>query len=229
MRILYIGNWALNDGLTQSTVLPHLQILLQSSLLEKLVVVTIERDGKKPALPVYLKDERIVYAPLLSKQYTITLAIKMMDLIRFPAQLKELLRVHKINKVIARGSPAGALIYKTCLKLGIPYFVESFEPHADYMQESGVWKKWDPRYILEKSWEKDLKNSATGLMTVAEKYKLELIDEGIPSKKIAVVPCCVDLEKFNFREEDRQSVRKKLGIPEAILLIGQEIESDPSF
>jgi glycosyltransferase involved in cell wall biosynthesis len=218
VRILYIGNWALKDGLTQATVLPHLSILLQGQNLESLVFVTIERSGVAPGKPDCFTDERLHYAPLVSKGYSVKLFNQLVDLVLFPKQIGKLLDDYKIDKVIARGSPAGGVIYKVCSERGIPFFVESFEPHSLYMLESGVWKWWDPKFLLQKKWEQSLKRNAAGLMPVARKHKELLVEEGVSASRLAVCPCSVDMNKFQFKKKERARVRKEFGIPEDALV-----------
>jgi glycosyltransferase involved in cell wall biosynthesis len=214
LRLLYLGNWALNDGLTQATVLPHIRLLLHAEKLQHLVFVTIERNGQVPQTPSYLVSDKISYEPLVSRNMNLNIFNRILDLKDFRSQIKLLIKKYNIEKVIARGSPAGGLIYSICAKNNIPLYVESFEPHADYMKESGVWGQFDPRFLLEKKWESALKKKATGLIPVAERYKQQLIKEGVKGEKIAVVPCSVNLEKFNYKEDDRIRIRKMLNIPE---------------
>jgi hypothetical protein len=76
---------------------------------------------------------------------------KILDFIKIPNKLKQYCTDYQIDKIIARGSPAGALAYLTWKKIKVPFIVESFEPHADYMLESGVWRKRDLRYVYQKN------------------------------------------------------------------------------
>ena len=69
--------------------------------------------------------------------------------------MKRLCKTHKIDKIIARGAPAGALVFKISKVLNIPLVVESFEPHADYMEESGIWSKDTLKYLFQKKWENE--------------------------------------------------------------------------
>jgi glycosyltransferase involved in cell wall biosynthesis len=91
-----------------------------------------------------------------------------------------------------------------------PFLVESFEPHADYMLESGVWKRFDLRFIFQKRWEQKQKKYALGLMPVAENYRRKLIEEGVPEEKIRTAPCSVSLTMFGFDWEKRQKMRASL-------------------
>ncbi len=210
MNILYLSYWGLGEGLTASTVFPHLKILAGFSNIEKVLLVTIER-SEKYGNNILPEHKKISHHRLFSGRPLPNMLNKIYDFIDFPKKLSKLCRQENIGKIIARGSPAGALAMKTSRKTGIPFYVESFEPHADYMYESGTWKKYDPRYIFQKKWEKQQLKKATALMPVAENYKRALIEKGVSPGKIDVIPCCVDTDKFAFNKEAREKIRKELG------------------
>lgn len=210
MNLLYIGYWSFHDGLTQSTILPHLKILSELPKVKKVVFTTIERDRNNP--PFTLNIPKVIHCPLQSKNLPINLLNKFFDFLYFPHLVLKLLQDYSIDKIICRGAPAGALGYLVWKKTGIPYYVESFEPHADYMLESGVWKHSDPRYLMQKRWERLQKKTASGLMPVAENYKTQLLNEGIDGEKVITVPCSVNSEKFIFDRDSRTQIRKEIGI-----------------
>ena len=116
--------------------------------------------------------------------------------------------------IIARGAPAGSLAYLSTKKMKIPFVVESFEPHADYMKAAGEWRKFGIRYLFQKHWEKQQKKYAKALVTVTENYRNRLIEEGVVKDKIFVVPCAVDQNIFYKDKSLRKKVRSKLNIPD---------------
>ncbi|MEI6949498.1 hypothetical protein V9K67_20090 [Paraflavisolibacter sp. H34] len=218
MNILYLCYWGLSEGLTQATVFPHLKLLAASDKVEQIIFVTIERNGAGGNPAEIPGHPKVVYRPLVSRNFPVNLLNKINDFVIFPGALKSLIREFDIKKVIARGSPAGALVYKICKEKQIPYYVESFEPHADYMLESDVWRKSDPRYLFQKKWEEKIKSTAAGLMPVAENYKAQLVTEGVCSSRIVTVPCSVDLQRFAFDDGQRQRIREKLQVAPGALV-----------
>ena len=114
--------------------------------------------------------------------------------------------------IICRGSPAGSIGYYIHKKTRLPFYVESFEPHADYMLESGVWSWYNPKYIFAAYWEQKQKKYAEGLMPVARNYREKLLMAGVDASRVDVIPCCVSLEEFKYMEEHRLAVRKKLNV-----------------
>lgn len=209
-NILYLGYWSVNDALTTATILPHLRVLASFEKIQKIIYCSIERDSLgEMSVPDITKVEHVA---LSSKGFPLNMINKILDFIIFPDQLAEIAQLNNINALICRGAPAGSLGYLVYRKTGIPFSVESFEPHADYMNYSGVWKKFDLRFIFEKHWEKKQKKYSKFIMPVSNNYKLKLIKENVSEKKIKVLPCCVDIRKFRFSLKDRVKIRESLSV-----------------
>lgn len=211
MNLLYLSYWGINDGLTHSTIFPHLKILNGFENITSITFCTVERDGKKVdyAGP---KSDKIHFHPLYSKNIKPAILNKVLDFIDMPNALADICRQQNIDKILARCAPAGALAWKVFEKTQTPFVVESFEPHSDYMLESGVWSSTNPKYLFEKHWEKKQKETAAALITVSHNYKQQLLQEGVAPEKVFTIPCCVDMDRFNFSSEARTAMRTRLGI-----------------
>jgi glycosyltransferase involved in cell wall biosynthesis len=223
MRILFLGYWSLHDGLTTSTVFPHLRLLQDRADVEAIRLVTIERGAQAQAAlsftPGY-PTPKISFVPLRSRPSRNVILNKIEDFTRFPDELVKQVREFKPDFILARGAPAGALAYLVWQKTKLPFYVESYEPHADYMLESGVWRRYDPRYLFQRHWEKRQKQLAMGLMPVAENYRQQLLAEGVPAERLATVPCSVEVEAFSYDEAARQQVRQRLGFTDPATVVG---------
>lgn len=208
MNILFISYWAFHEGLTSSTVLPHLKILSELEGVNQVIFTSIERDLSISVFDLTIAN--VIHKPLYSKGSMNVFLNKWHDFTVFPKKLIQYCKDYQIDKVICRGAPAGALGYLVWRKTKLPFIVESFEPHADYMLESGVWKKWDPRYLLEYYWEEKQKKYAEYLIPVADNYKIKLIKEGVTPSKIEVVPCTVNLNQFDINKSLSHKIRAQL-------------------
>ncbi len=208
MNILFISYWAFHEGLTSSTVLPHLKLLSELEGVSQVVFTSIERDLSIKKFD--LKIKKVKHIPLYSKGTNNVLLNKWHDFTVFPKQLIQYCEDYQIDKVICRGAPAGAIGYLVWRKTKVPFIVESFEPHAQYMLESGIWKKYDPRYLLEYYWEEKQKKHAEYLIPVAHNYKRKLIKEGVAPSKIEVVPCTVNLNQFDINKSLNHKIREQL-------------------
>ncbi|NME68163.1 glycosyltransferase [Flammeovirga aprica] len=209
MKVLYLGYWGANEGLSVATIYPHLSILASFDSVQKIFYFSMERDGDIDSLK--FDTLKIQHIPFFTGH---GLKDKLKDFTAFPKLLIDFIKKENVDKIIARGAPAGAIAWMVWKKNKIPFVVESFEPHADYMLESGVWSKYDPRYLMEKYWEEKQKIYAQNIITVSNNYKNQLISEGVKSDILEVGPCCVDTQKFQFIHEQRECIRKDLGIPE---------------
>lgn len=216
MRILFLSYWGFADPLTTATVLPHLRVLQARADVAAIRLVTVERGPdalQVPALQLPFDNQKISFEPLLSPPGQSVLVTKTNDFRRFPRELAAQARAFGADFIVARGAPAGALAYLVQRQTGLPFYVESFEPHAEYMRKSGVWRWYDPRYIFQQYWETQQKRRAAGLMPVAENYRRHLIDEGVPAERIMTVPCSVSLTDFAFSSEARARTRQQLALP----------------
>jgi len=169
----------------------------------------MEREGKTDVQDLH---PNITHLPFHTSH---GLRAKWDDFSKIPKALIRLVRQEKIDFILCRAAPAGALGYLIWRKTKVPYAVESFEPHADYMLESGVWSRWDPRFLLERFWEARQKKTAKALMPVAEGYRQQLIVEGVPQERIFTQPCAVPSDQFWFRAEHVAPLRKQLGLTES--------------
>jgi glycosyltransferase involved in cell wall biosynthesis len=212
MKILFIGFWGLEDPLTLSTTFPNLQLLAELSSVELIRFATVEREGQAiPILKLPFVTTKISHQPLVSRPRRSLLGTKLEEFLRFPRELMATIHELGIDIIIGRGAMAGALAYLTSKRTGKPFYVESFEPHADYMLESGVWSKYDPRYIFQRFWESKEKKYAKGLMPVAENYRRQLQREGLNANNIITVPCPVNLTSFAPNVTTSRAVRDRLG------------------
>ncbi len=213
MNILFLGYWSLNDGLTQATIIPHLRILSSFENISQIVFCTIERNKSNSPNALVLKEfPKVIFIPLNSKESKIPLMDKLLDFTQFPEEISRLCRDYQIDRIVCRGAPTGGLGYLVSRKTKIPYQVESYEPHALYMLESGVWNKFDPRYLIQRYFERKQNKTAKYLMTVSHLYKMSLLKKGVDKNKIYVAPCAVDGNGFSFSLEKRKLLREKLNI-----------------
>jgi glycosyltransferase involved in cell wall biosynthesis len=139
------------------------------------------------------------------------------DFIQLPAAIVGLIKEHDIAAVFCRGALAGAIGYLVHRKTKMRYAVESFEPHADYMRESGIWAVWDLRYLTQKYWEKKQMQTASCLMPVSNQYSDFLIKAGVDKRKLLTMPCAVDTKRFALKMEARVSTRKALGLADDVV------------
>jgi glycosyltransferase involved in cell wall biosynthesis len=211
MNILYIGYWPATDPLTKSVILPRLEFLADIPAVENVIFCSIERHGKQIQRPVL--PGKVVHLPFISEDRKNVYVTKFFDFVRLPVFLRETVKKYKVELIIANSPLAGIIGYAFWRLIRIPFVVECFEPHADSMNESGVWTKWDVRYIILKFFEKKQAAHARQLLTVSEHFSNLLLFNKVEPHRIFTVPNGVDLEKFAYNKDDRGRIRLKLNIP----------------
>jgi len=210
MNLLYISYWGANESLTSSTVVPHLRVLNALPNISKIILVTVNREPVKLNLEEF---EKVTHVPHYSWRLPVSALRQMTDFLRMPGILRRIIRREKVDRILSKGVLAGALAHLTTRKLDIPYVVDSFEPHCDYMAESDEWSKAGMKYKYMRKWERQQMIDSQRVFTVSENYRRYLIEvESVSESKIDIMPCCCNTEQFSFSLENRVDLRKQLGI-----------------
>ncbi|MBJ6119336.1 hypothetical protein JAO76_14090 [Pontibacter sp. BT310] len=158
------------------------------------------------------------HIPLYSRNYKFSLLNKINDFIVFPKLLQQIVKQQKVSAIVASGSLAGTLALKVWQKTKIPFYI-IYEPHADYMAESNVWSRIDPRYLLQKKWEAKQLRASSGLLVVTRNYEQVLLHSwGIADAKIKLGRNPVELNKFKFSTVERNRVRRELFISDTTIV-----------
>lgn len=212
MRILYLGYWSATDTLTQSVIVPRLQVLAKLQQVEKIFFCSIERQGQVS----FETMEKTEWIGFESKPKRNVLFTKFDDFTGLPKLIKQKIEQEKIDLVIANSPLAGGACYLAMKNSSALLVVECFEPHADSMLESKVWSRWDPRYWVLKYLEEKQKKKAWRLVTVSEHYARKLLAERVTPHKIITLANCLKISDFEFNPTRRKETRAKLGwSPEA--------------
>jgi len=216
MNILYISYWSVSDSLSESTVLPRLRVLNEFKEVTSLVFCSVER-GSFHSESLQNLGEKIKYLPLKSRLRRVLLLNKVHDFIYFPFILIRAVKKRKISLIICRSSLAGALGIMASKLFKVPIIVESFEPHADYMIDSKVWKRNSLRSIIQRIFEWYIMKSADYLMPVSVNYANYLIEKKVNSNKILTCPCTVPIKQFEFSVKQRENMRASMSIKNSIV------------
>ena len=128
-----------------------------------------------------------------------------------------LVRKYKVDAIYSEGFPGAVISYYVSRFTNRPHIVHTFEPHTDYMVESGVWKEadWEARKL--RRFESVVGKKSFALMTATQ----AMIDKwkGKTGAQMFRVPSCVDINHFQFRWLDRMTIRKKYNIGDNEIVI----------
>jgi glycosyltransferase involved in cell wall biosynthesis len=221
MRLFFLSPWPAGDPLSLATVEAHLKALAGDQRVRSIDYFSIERFGcQQPHGHVTPKaDFHIQRHPIPPSRSSLPGLGRLRQHRGIKRVLRDVAQVRHPDLVICRGTTG---IFGDILSrhLNIPYVVESFEPHAHYMQQTGTWPRWDPRFLVQRRWEERVKRSATALITVSHSYSRHLQQqEGIQCNRLHTVPCWVDGGRFRIDPEARSRLRRELGIGSRLALV----------
>jgi glycosyltransferase involved in cell wall biosynthesis len=211
LNIIYISYWGINDGLTESTVLPHLKLLEEDSRVKNVFFFTFERS----TFQFISSLSKVKHFPIVEKHFPPGLN-KFLSYRNGWIQLKKLVNTTPIDLVICRSIFAGIYGHKLFKIKAIPFIVESYEPHVDYMEESGEWKPNGLKSKIIRKYDELIRKSAFKLFPVSNHYAEKLQKEGLDKTRLAVIPCSVDIQRFQFSQDIRSKIRKEIVIKDEI-------------
>lgn len=124
----------------------------------------------------------------------------------------------QINTIHCWCTPAGGIGYILSRLSGKKLILDSYEPHAEVMVETGTWKKngmvHKLLFYLEK---KQTKRAAVMIAAVSAMKEYASEKYGLNLKNFYVKPSCVDLELFNI--EKFFNAKKELGLENKITCV----------
>lgn len=168
--------------------------------------------GKQEPSNTFNIHPKVYHYPVQSPRGLPHLLTKWIDFRRVKKKVREICRTHKIELVICRTSLAGYFGVYARRRCSLPLVVESFEPHGDYMVESGAWKQHGLKYRFQKKLEKQILEYAIVVSPVSRNHRKQLIANGANPARVLEVPCYVFPGVFRFDETSRKQIRNTLGI-----------------
>lgn len=207
--------WGLEDALVQAYTLPYLRIIRK--LLPKgssIHLVTLERSGRRPGR---LLEEDIYHYSFPLHPFGLR---AMMATIGTLSRLKKIVRDKKITTIHTWCTPAGGLGWRLSRKTGLPLVLDSFEPHAEAMVETGAWKFDSLAYKILFYLEKKQVHHAKWRIGVVEAMKTYAKEKyGYSGGNFLVKPACIDLERFTPAARKNPGLMKALGLEGKIVCV----------
>jgi glycosyltransferase involved in cell wall biosynthesis len=188
MNVLVCSSWPRDDGLTRSTVEPAVESLRRLDHVDRVELFAPSRASGR-GLASRLADHRAQRA-----------------------EVDHLMSEFSPDVVIARGVPAGNLALHLKRRHHVRVVIESFEPHARYMRDAGVWSSWGPKFMIQTLMERRQRSIADHLVCLSRGFRDELLGTGVDPARVSVMPCLVDAAAFAFDGGARSETRDRLGI-----------------
>jgi glycosyltransferase involved in cell wall biosynthesis len=221
-RVLYLSYDGLTDPLGQSQVLPYLQKLSERGY--RFTVLSFEkkeRFAKEASLIRSITQAANIEWVPLSFSANPPLLSKMYDRYRMWKTALRLQKKNNYDLVHCRSYVAAEAGLKLKKKFGTGFLFDMRGFWANEKVDNGQWDldKWFYRKLYRhyKGKEKEFLLGADEIVSLTQAAKDYLLKN--PEYKdlsIEVIPCCADLQHFDFRRvpaEDVQDLKRSLGIP----------------
>lgn len=110
----------------------------------------------------------------------------------------------------------GFLIEEIAMEMGIPkVIVHSHSSGIDFANPEERKKLWEDHKYYREHFSMDYATDVCACSHVAAKW---LFPENIPAERIQILPNAVDVKRFRFNKEIRQTLRKKLEIEDRVVI-----------
>lgn len=215
-NILVITYWSYADALVQTYTLPYLRIML--SILpkgSKIHLITLERGH--PLLKGKETEESIINTQFKLIPFGPKAILEWRKNLK---SLREMCRVNRISKIHTWCTPAGGIGYLLSKRTGIPLVLDSYEPHADAMVETGTWKKSGPAFRILHHLEKKQTFHAEWLIGVVpgmQQYASQRF--GYKGDNILTKPACINTDHFSLHKRKNQKLLTELGLQDKVVCI----------
>lgn len=222
--IIYIYN-SFNDPLFQNLMYRYLDTLTSKNHL--CYLITFEQpefaltEEEYKLKKIELKKRGIVWKPATHSTGKFLLLKKLKDLVSvFFTILNWRLKGTKNIIAFANVSASHSVIYSTIM--GLRLFVYSYEPHAEFQVELGLWKPNSLKFKLLNYFEQ-LAAKKAHLIFTGTKYGVELVKSISPKTAVFRLPTSVDENEFQYRRIESENWKKEHQIQEnkIVLYLGK--------
>lgn len=219
MRSLYVCYFNTEEPLVHTQVLPYLRALSESGIdlhlltFEKRSVWIKSERNRRRELKQRLKADGIRWHALKYHKRPSLLATGF-DVLLGVIYSAWLMIRHRINILHARSHVPGVICLPLKLALRRKLIFDLRGLMAEEYVDNGVWATDSLPFRLVKSAERALLKQADRIITLTEKMKATLAAERVDVSKISVIPCCVDLSKY-----DRAQAIKRTAFENHIKLV----------
>ena len=222
MRSLYISQNGMLENLGQSQVLPYLRGLVRRGIAVDLLSFELS-DAQEEAireLGTSLKRDGIQWTPIRRRRDP-RLRVKVAE--AAAGVLRGLACSARRSPDIVHG--------RSYFPTAIGHVIATLFPRArllfdcrgmigDEYVDAGHWTRDRIEYRLVKAYEGRAFHRADGVVVLTDALRRWLHEKGLlpRSTPVEVIPCCVDLDRFRFDAEARESLRRGFGFSDHLVI-----------
>jgi glycosyltransferase involved in cell wall biosynthesis len=226
-RVLFISYNGMLEPLGQSQVIPYLRELAQRGV--RFTLLSFERarafepEGIKECeqLRQKLESQGIEWHWLRYHQRP-SVPATIYDVLAGVRKAKSLVQRNHIEMVHARAHIPATIALALKKRFGIRMIFDLRGLMAEEYVDAEHWREGGIPYRLTKTTERRILASTDAIVTLTERI-WPIIKEwkGLRGRTVhhEVIPCCVDLSLFKFRDEDRARRRAELGLGDRFTMV----------
>jgi glycosyltransferase involved in cell wall biosynthesis len=223
MRALYVSHNGMLEGLGQSQVLPYLRGLAKRGIEFDLVSFELP-DADEDAiedLRASLSASGIRWSPLRRRRDT-RLRVKVLESSHGVVRAFATAAARRPTIVHGRGYLPTAIadVIATTIP-GAKLLFDCRGMLADEYVDAGHWTTARPEYRLVKRFERRAFHRAEGVVVLTEALRRWLTEQAWlgPKTTIETIPTCVDLDRFRFDADARNTLRAELGVEDRTVIV----------
>lgn len=201
IRILYVNGGPMNRGGIESYMMNYYRNFNRSKIQIDFVAIGLERAAYDDEIESL--GGRMYYIPKKSKDY-----------LGYKKGLREIFRTGKYKIVHTHMDAMGMTVLKEAKKCNIPIRI-AHSHNTQHLTNNPIKLK------INEYARNNINKYATHMFACSELAGRWLFgDEAFESRKVEIVKNAIDIEKFIFNEEKRNSIRKELAILNDEIVIG---------
>ncbi len=221
-RSLFVSHTGMSEPLGRSQVVPYLRGLARAGW--RIDVVAFEPESAPPdeveAITRELAADGIGYS-FAQRSSSHALSVKVAEAVQ--AFVRLLLRALDARPQVVHARshlPAMAALALTRLVPRSRLLFDCRGLLADEYVDAGHWRTGSLQFRLVKRAERTLFAKAGGVVTLTERLRRWLYDQRLlgPAVETAVIPCCVDLDRFDADEATRARARLRVKAGDRLVL-----------
>src|SRR5258708_6284728 len=225
-RVLYISYNGMLDPLGQSQVIPYLKELSRAGVRFTLLsfegpkAYTLEGRERCERLRTELASSEIDWH-FLRYHKRPSLPATSYDVLAGIRYGSRLVQSKQIEMVHARSHIPATIALALKRRFGLKMIFDVRGLMAEEYVDANHWKKGSVPYRLTKAMESRALQGSDGVVTLTEKIWPAIKDwQGLRGREVIheVVPCCADLDRFRFSQNDRDRGRAELSLQDRFVL-----------
>ena len=226
-RVLFISYNGMLEPLGQTQVLPYLRALAKRGVrftllsFERARAFTAEGPAQCEQLRSELQAQGIEWHWLRYHQRP-SVPATVYDVLAGIRKAGSLVQRNKIEMVHARSHIPATIALALKKRFGTKMIFDLRGLMAEEYVDAEHWRKDSLPYRITKSTERQILGATDAIVTLTEKIWPIISEwEGLRGRTPhhEVIPCCVDLDRFRFSEEERARRRQELGLADQFTIV----------